>query len=179
MPRYFPAAPWPTSLKVISLLATVVLTGLGYAAYRVIPTPSGFTHDFGLAVALIPFGVLVGCIIFIVDGYTVEPTRLSVQRLLTVTTVPLTGLRRAWIEPAVCKGSVRVFGNGGLYSFSGWFYSKRLGRYRLFATDLRNTIVLQFRDRAIVISPAAPVAFVEHLRHVIPDLQIGPVAGNA
>jgi len=65
---------------------------------------------------------------------------------------------------------VRVSGNGGLYSFCGWFFSKRLGRYRLFATDLRSTVVLQFPDRTVVISPSAPRAFVEYLHQLIPSV---------
>ncbi|WP_295394375.1 hypothetical protein [uncultured Thiodictyon sp.] len=105
-------------MKIVSLFGTLVLTSLSYAASCVIPTPSGFTHDVGLVVAFIPLGVLVGSIIFIVDGYTVGPTRISVQRLLFVTSVPLSGLQRAWVEPAVYNGSVRVFGNGGLYPSS-------------------------------------------------------------
>ena len=174
MARYFPVAPCPTSLKVISLVATLVLVGLSYAACRAVPTAGGFTHDFGLAVAFLPLAVVIGSLLFIVNGYRVTSARLSVRRLLTSTCVPLTGLKRVWVEPAVCKGSVRVFGNGGLYSFCGWFFSKRLGRYRLFATDLRNTVVLQFPGRTIVISPGAPQAFVEYLRQLIPGVEVAP-----
>ena len=173
MDRHFPAAPWPTSLKVVSFFGAIVLGAVSWAAYRVIPTPAGFTHKFGLGVALLPLALLIGCILFIVRGYTVDTAQLSVERLLTSTPVPLSGLSRVWADPAVCKGSLRVFGNGGLFSFTGWFYSKRLGRYRLFATDFRNAVVLKFPDRGVVVSPAAPHAFVEHLRHVVPGVHVG------
>jgi hypothetical protein len=179
MSRHFHAAPWPTSLKAVSLLGTIILGAVSYAAYRAIPAPGGFTHDFGLGVALIPLAALVGAAFFVVRGYTVEPRRLLVERLVSSTAIPLSGLRRAWVDPSVCKGSVRVFGNGGLFSFSGWFYNNRLGRYRLFATDFRSAVVLQFPNRIVVVSPSAPHAFVEHLRHLTPGLLVGPEESSA
>jgi hypothetical protein len=179
MDRHFHAAPWPLSLKIVSFLGTAVLCGVSYAAYRAIPTPTGFTHNFGLGVALIPLAVLIGAVFFIVSGYRIDSNELTVERLLTSTPVPLSGIVRVWADPLACKGSLRVFGNGGLFSFSGWFYSRRLGRYRLFATDWRNAVVLKFSDRVVVVSPAAPQAFIEHLKHIIPGLHVGPEESGA
>jgi hypothetical protein len=177
MARYFPSAPWPTALKIISLLGTVALIGASCAAYSAIPVVPGFTHNFGLAVALVPLGLLVGSSLFVVTGYRVDRKQLAVRRLLTSTLVPLTGLERAWLEPAICKGSIRLVGNGGLYSFCGWFYSKRLGRYRLFATDLRNAVALQLPNRTVAISPANPDALVDYLRQLFPILETTPLEG--
>jgi len=170
----FDAAPWSRALKTMSVLGTIVLCGVSYAAYYAIPLPSGFTHDFGLGVASIPLAVLAACAWFVVRSYTLEGDALLVQRLATSTRIPLAGLTRAWRDENPCKGSIRVFGNGGLYSFSGWFYSKRLGRYRLLATDFRNAVVLRFEKRVIVVSPAAPGAFIEHLSRVFPNLDQSP-----
>jgi hypothetical protein len=172
--RDFPVAPWSTSLQVISLLGILLLVGVSDAAYRAIPTPSGFTYTVGLGVACIPLAVLAGCLFFIVAGYRVTPAQLSIRRLLTTTSIALAGLQRVWAEPAVCRGSLRIVGNGGLFAFCGVFSSKRLGRYRLFATDLRNTVVLQFKDRTVVISPAAPQAVVDYLHATIPGLLGAP-----
>jgi len=52
-----------------------------------------------------------------------------------------------------------MLGNGGLFSFSGLFYSRRLGRYRLFATDPKRLVVMIMPRRTVVISPADPEAF--------------------
>jgi len=175
MDRRFPAAPWPVSLKVISAAGTVMVIGISFAAYHAVPALHGFTHYFGLGVALVPPAVLTGALLFIVSGYRVQSDALRVERLVTSTSVSLSGLTRVWADSQACKGSVRVFGNGGLFSFSGWFYSSRLGRYRLFATDWRNAVVLKFSDgRAVVISPASPQSFIAHLDRIIPGLQIGP-----
>jgi len=177
--RHFHAAPWPTTLKVVSFLGTGVLCALSYAAYRAVPTPSGFTHNFGIGVALVPLVIILGAVLFIVGGYRVDSNVLLVERLITSTSVPLAGLTRIWADPSICKGSLRVVGNGGLFSFTGWFQNKTLGRYRLFATDFRHAVVLKFPDRVVVVSPAAPQAFIDHLHHIIPDLNVGPEESGA
>jgi len=178
MRHHFSVAPWSTGLKVTSALGTVILVGAGIGAYRAIPVPTGFTHQFGLVVALILPAILVGSLIFIVTGYEVEGTELYVKRLLSSTRISFQGLNRVWIEPAVCKGTIRVFGNGGLFSFSGWFYSRRLGRYRLFATTLSRSVVLVLPARVVVITPAEPVVFIEHVRQSLPNVQVGPPDGG-
>jgi hypothetical protein len=77
-------------------------------------------------------------------------------------------------DPQACKGSLRVIGNGGLFSFTGLFYSKALGRFRLYATDFSRSVVLTLADRVVVVTPAAPHAFVEHLRQRFPGAETGP-----
>ena len=169
-PRYFAAAPWPKTLKAVSLIGSILLCVISYAAYVAVPAGSGFTRAFGIAVALVPLLVLGGSLLSIVRGYSVDSNGLAVRRLVTRTRVSLVGLKRIWVAHDVCKGSVRVFGNGGLFSFSGWFYSKPLGRYRMFATDVRNAVVLRLPARVIVVSPAAPEEFVELVQRLMPGV---------
>jgi len=168
MKRRFPVAPWPRSLKVVSTLATLLLFAAGAAAYRAIPVPTGFTHGFGLAVALVFPAILFVSALFIVSGYALDGTDLLVTRPFWSTRIPLAGLRRIFADPAVCKGSVRVFGNGGLFSFTGLYRNSTLGRYRLFATDLSRAVVLVLPKRTIVVTPESPEAFVRGVRLVYP-----------
>jgi hypothetical protein len=168
----FPAAPWSISLQLLTLFSLVVLGTVAFGAFVVVPTPSGFTHHVGVGVALIPILVLIGSVFFVVRGYTVEAGELFVQRLVTATRIPLDGLTKAWADPLACRGSTRLFGIGGLFSFSGLFSNRRLGRYHLYATDFKNAVVLQFRGRTVVITPADPQGFLRHLQMVVPGVQI-------
>jgi hypothetical protein len=54
------------------------------------------------------------------------------------------------------QGSIRTFGNGGLFGFIGLFRNKKLGRYRAFATDEKNAVVLRFATHTLVITPEQP-----------------------
>lgn len=160
----FEAAPWSSALLLISMMTTALLLGVGYLAYRAIPHTGGFTEMVGFAVALAPPAVAALALLYVVRAYVVEGPTLYVKRLLWSTRVPLDGLRRVWHDPTACKGSLRVVGNGGLFSFTGLFYNKRLGRYRMYANDFDHAVVLELSGRNVVITPASPEEFVSHVR---------------
>jgi hypothetical protein len=65
--------------------------------------------------------------------------------------------------PGSASSALRVCGNGGLFAFSGWFWNRQLGRFRMCATDLAHTVVLRFQDRIWVITPDRPEAFARAL----------------
>ncbi|VGO17923.1 hypothetical protein PDESU_06525 [Pontiella desulfatans] len=62
------------------------------------------------------------------------------------------------------KGSIRLCGNGGLFSFTGLYRNKKLGNYRVFVNDLNRAVVLRFSKRTTVVTPDDPAAFVERVK---------------
>lgn len=145
------AAPWGTSLVIVSVLGTVVCVSVGGILVARGPIWSG----------LLPLAVVAGAALFAVRGYSVTADALLIRRLLWSTRVPLAGLRDAQATPDAMSYSFRAFGNGGLFSFSGFFYNRALGFFRAFVTDRHRTVVLRFANRrAMVVSPDAPEEFV-------------------
>ena len=149
-------APWSTSLIGVSLLAT----GLCIAA------AIGVAWSGRPWMALLPLAIIGGGILFTIRGYTVTPDAILVHRLLWTTRLPLAGLQSAAVEPEAMRRSIRTFGNGGLFSFSGWYRNRALGAYRAFVTDPHRSVVLHFAACIVVVSPSAPEDFVH-------DVQIG------
>lgn len=162
--QHFSAAPWTNALKLISALATILLIAVGTVAYNRIMVFAGFPHLLGLAIVFIFPAILVFSLLFMVTGYAVEGNVLHVERLFWSTHISLDGLSKVWFEPAVGKGSIRIFGNGGLYSFTGVYHNEALGRYRLFATDFTRAVVLVLPQRKVVITPASPEVFIDYLQ---------------
>ena len=169
--QHFSVAPWTNTLKFISLFSTVLLVGIGFVAYRKFCVFTGTPLIFGRAIISLFPAILILSLLFTVTGYVVEGDCLYIERLLWSTRISLTGLSKAWPDPNVCKGSLRIFGNGGLYSFTGIYQNKTLGRYRLFATDLARSVVLVLPQSRIVITPAAPQVFVDYLHHQFPMIE--------
>ena len=171
----FRAAPWPTSLKVVSWIGTAVLVAATWAVVKAIPrgTRVPFAENFGTFMAFVPPLILLIALLYVVTGYDLEGTELRVRRLLWPTRVPLDGLARAWHDPQALKCSIRLFGNGGLYSVTGIFQSRHLGRYRAFVTDPARAVVLKLPKRTVVISPADPAAFLTLVPSLIPGVQTG------
>ena len=118
---------------------------------------------FGSAMAWVPPAILLVAVLFVVRSYRLQGGTLRVRRLLWTTVIPLPGPLEALHDAQAMRGSMRVFGNGGLFSISGWFRSAALGSYRAFVTDPARAVVLRTPSRVIVISPALPHAFLAHL----------------
>ncbi len=114
-------------------------------------------------VVLLPFTIIAGGALFTIRGYMVTPDAVLVHRLFWTTRLPLTGLQSARFEPDAMSASIRTFGNGGLFSFSGFFRNKALGTYRAFVTDPNRTVVLRFPSRTVVVSPSTPEDFVHEI----------------
>jgi hypothetical protein len=149
-------APWSRSLIVVTSAVTLLLLGvtLGLTFYGrgVIPWAGA-----------LPLGILVCSIPFAIRGYTVTSDAILVHRLFWTTRLPLSGLESAKFEPEAMRGSIRTFGNGGLFSITGFFWNKALGAYRAFVTDQHQTVVLHYPGRTVVVSPSSPEEFVHDI----------------
>jgi hypothetical protein len=154
-------APWSTSLIVLSVLTTIVCVGATAAAWLSVaakhaPDPLGWA-------ALLPLVILFGAALFTIRGYSISSESILVHRLLWSTTLPQTGLESAEVDLEAMRGSIRTFGNGGAFSFTGFYYNKRLRSYRAYVTDPHRAVVLRYADRRVVLSPATPEDFVNDL----------------
>jgi hypothetical protein len=127
--------------------------------------------EFGTVLTLVPALTLAISVLFVVTSYEVTSSELAVQRLLWPTRIPLAGVSEVWHDPDAMKRSLRLFGNGGLYSITGIYRNATLGRYRAFVTDPKRAVVLRTAGRVIVVSPEYPEAFLGHCRSVLPGVR--------
>ncbi len=113
---------------------------------------------------LTPGLILMGTLPFVVRGYLVGEHELTIIRLGWRNRIPFADIVSAEADPSAMNGSLRVFGSGGLFGFFGWFWNRRLGRYRAYCTDLSHSVVVQLREGHIVLSPDDPAQFVAELQ---------------
>jgi hypothetical protein len=162
------AAPWGNLLRVITIGCLLIFTALITAGTFGVPArlPAVRWPLIGIPVLL-----LVATLPYMVRGYTVKPREnvLVVHRLGWSTRLPLAGLVSATPDPDATKGSLRIAGNGGLFAFCGLYYSSRLGRYRMYGTDLARAVILRWPDRVAVVTPEQPDQFA---RAIAPDAQM-------
>jgi len=158
----YPAAPWSGFLKGVSAVVILLLAGVSWLMAFTIP-PLALPLLRTAAVAL-PLLILLSAAAFVVRGYTLGDGTLQVRRLCWTTRVALGELREATVDPLAVAGSIRLVGNGGLFSFSGWFRNAKLGRYRAFVTDWQCAVVLRGSMCTVVLSPADPAGFVRALQ---------------
>lgn len=170
----FRAAPWSKLLWIATIFSCAILLGVGYAAWRVIPrgTRVPYAELVGTIVAWVSPLVAVLATLFVVRSFALEGRDLLVERLIWWTRLPLDDLRRVSVDPTILRGSLRVVGNGGLFSITGLYWNRRIGRYRAFLTDPKKTVVLVTGSRTIALSPDDPLMFVDRIRALFPSAEI-------
>jgi hypothetical protein len=154
-------APWSKSLIVMSVFVTLLCVGISAGSWWA----AAAKHQAAPVrwATLLPLAVLFCTALFTIRGYSITSEAILVNRLLWSTALPRAGLESARVEPDAMRGSIRTFGNGGAFSFTGFYYNKRLGSYRAFVTDPRRAVVLRYATRRVVLSPASPKDFVSDL----------------
>ena len=150
------AAPWGLALKLISVGSAALVTAVAAIVFQLESVPPQVRAVAGLC----PLLLLVPCCLFTIRGYTVHPDAVLVRRLLWSTSIPLTGFESAVVDPDAMRRALRVFGNGGLFSFSGVFWKRGVGNFRAYVTDLNRCVVLRMDGRTVVLSPDDPERFV-------------------
>jgi hypothetical protein len=156
------SAPWGNLLKIMSMGITLLLIAIfGYIAFL---NRASMLHVTILYI-IFPVIVLSTCLLLTVRGYSISEDSLLIKRLFWSTEVSLESLKSVEIDPKAMTGSIKTFGNGGLYSFSGKFRSRKLGSFNAYVTDLKNCVVLKTADRTVVVSPGNPELFVEVLKN--------------
>lgn len=153
---YFPAAPLCTLVKVLTVLTYAILLFVAVAglANPTEPLVLWYGAMIGLPLAFGAIGPL-----FVVKGYTLEHDALIVHRAGWVSRIPLSAPVETQRDPEAMKGALRLCGNGGLFCFSGWFRSRKLGKFRPFVTDPERSVIVRTGGKTWVISPADPEAF--------------------
>ncbi|NCT69272.1 MAG: hypothetical protein GXC76_16710 [Rhodanobacteraceae bacterium] len=138
-----------TAVTVVLLLGVVVTGVLRYRDGALEP----------LLMIVLPPVVLLATALFTVRRYEIDDDGLHVVR-------PIGRLRIARavtsvaVDDAAGRRAVRTFGNGGLFSFNGWYWLPPYGRCRFWVTDTRHVVVLRGDRGCAAVSPAQCGAFV-------------------
>ena len=145
----------------ISVVLLLVMAVAGLVAYG--------RASLGVPILLmgLPLVVLLGAIPFMVRGYVLTESEIVVKRLGWNTRLSLSDLRSVAGDAEAMRGSLRLLGNGGLFSFSGEFWNRKLGRYRALATDPDRAVVLRYAKRVVVITPHDPQQFIMRARSIL------------
>jgi hypothetical protein len=154
-------APWSRSLKTASRIAVFLLLGIAAAGLLLVPASMPVLRVFVMA---LPAGILASALLFMVSGYTLTASALEIERPFWTTTFSLADLVSVAGDAEALQGALRVFGNGGLFSFSGIFWKRKVGLFHAYGTDPGRAVVLKFKKRTIVVTPDDPLRFIARMR---------------
>ena len=157
------SAPWGRQLVLITVLCGFILFGISGALLAQAPEQPPLLYR--LSIWLSP-AIFLLCALFSVRGYRLEGNSLVVLRPGWRTRLTLRDVQSVLHQPQATEGSIRIFGNGGLFGFIGLFRNQKLGRYRAFATDFTRTVVIRMPAQTIVVTPGDPGEFAEQVNRI-------------
>ncbi len=110
-------------------------------------------------------------------GYVVTDREITVKRLIGNVTIPLADIqavRRA--TPDDLKGTLRMFGSGGLFGYYGSFRNSALGMSSWYVTNQKNVVVL-IGSRTTLFSPDDVDGFLAEIRTIarVPETSSVPL----
>ena len=108
--------------------------------------------------------VLIITALYSVRSFDVHQDEIHVRRLFWSNRLPYYGLKSVEVDPEAMKGSIRTMGNGGLFSFSGRYRSTKLGSYKAYATEMKDSVILRYEHGTVVVTPENPEEFAELVR---------------
>lgn len=154
MNTHYYRASWDPLLKVITTAtcAFIIILILNNPSFWVILI-------LGAIIIIPPF--------YTIFGYSIEGENLVIHRPGWTKEFDLTRLQKAEVDNKAMKWSWRLLGNGGLFGYIGTFSNKRLGVYKLYATNRYKCVVLELENRKLVISPDSPNDFVKEVKELI------------
>ena len=150
---------WSKTVWVVSILTTLVLIGLGFI-YLIIPDAAMGWERYLLTALMLPLPIIF---------FSMAPRylclygdELIVKRWVgrvTIYTKDIISIEEA--DRSVVMFSKRTMGNGGMFGYYGHFYSRKYGKYRMFAGELSNLYLIRTPKQSFVISCSNPELIAE------------------
>lgn len=151
--KYQYRAPWDILMSIITIAVIVLLVGLNIITGSISGTPT-----------VIAIAAVLGCAAFGVFGYSIQDRKIKVLRLGWSKDISISDIQSVNFVPNAMMGSIRTFGNGGVFGYIGHFRNGILGNYQAYVTHRRKTVVIRTTEnKHIVISPDDPEQFVSTL----------------
>jgi Bacterial PH domain len=156
-------APWSHGLVVMTCV-TVALAALVIAVAIFVPVGPPL---LGVALLIAAVGLVAVGLAGRVRGYTLTEDVVTVRRGLWNTRLPLAGLRSVTGDIEAMRNAIRLLIIDGVFSFTGRYWSRKLGWFRALATDPSRAVVLRYPNRTVVITPHDPQHFIMRARTLI------------
>ena len=150
-------------LVVMTAVGCLALIGIPLLVFSTVRPDEGPTYLRTLMLVFFPL-ILFVTALYSIRSFDVCQDGILVRRLFWSSRLSYQGLRSVEVDPDAMKGSIRTLGNGGLFSFSGRYRSRRLGSFRALATEFRDSVVMRYDDGTVVVTPDDPGEFVEMVR---------------
>jgi len=150
-------ASFDTLTKVITMGMIVLLAVIGQRSVKAILVAQGdiTTILIHSGVLLFFVAIIIGGYLFSTQKYLVDNNDLIIKRPIGDRKISIADIEEIrLIGEGNMTGTIRTFGNGGLFGYYGKFYNRTFGSMTLYTTQRANRVFIRTKGGSkIVISP--------------------------
>ena len=122
-----------------------------------------------IAAALLMLILSGTCLLYAPKEYLIQPDGIEVRRIVGLKkfqSEKLLLIRK--VDAAEMQGLIRTFGNGGLFGYTGRYYSPSIGQQSWYCSRRSGLVIIQLREGLpVIFSPEDPKSFVEAANELI------------
>lgn len=122
------------------------------------------TITSGAIFSLVGFGLLLTTYFWHIKNYEVTESGIVIHRPIGSKLIGFSNIKHVDnVKNDDLGFLLRLFGNGGLFGFTGLFKSRFYGDLTFYATQKRNYIIVETNLKKYVLTPDEPLEFVKSL----------------
>ena len=138
---------WSTFVIVLTIIVTLVLFYCIYLSIRNYPNISAVAT--GSVIALILFYAATQIPVYL----RCNADAIAIKHLIGQTKIPVADIVSIKkVENNITAYSIRKFGSGGFGGYLGKFANKELGNYTMYATQIKNLVLIKTAKRQYIVS---------------------------
>jgi len=150
-------ASYDSLTKILTLGIAILFVIIAYRSFKGLSVAQGDTKLilFHGGLLLFVVAVFVGSYLLSIKSYAVENNQLVIKKIAGERRIEIADIEEIrLIEKGDMFGTIRTFGNGGLFGYYGKFYNRTFGSMTLYTTQRTNRIFIRTKSGSkIVISP--------------------------
>lgn len=101
-------------------------------------------------------------------GFEVNDIELVVDREMNPVRIPLASITELrGLDYAETKGALRLWGASGFYAHYGLFWTRKLGKFRLYSRRFTDLVLVRMEKTLYVLGPDSPAEFLADLRPLL------------
>lgn len=132
---------------------------------------------WGWLVAVVFIGIGVVCASMAPVKVRITSNGITLFKIIGSKRFPYSAIQDISLIDLGAGVNVRLFGSGGFFGYTGWFYNKRIGRYMAYIGSMPRTVLITLdNDKKYIISCRQPDRMVEisrsNLRKIKSNLNI-------
>lgn len=142
---------WSMQVIIITCISLFfIIGGILYVSYTN-PPPEFFFMKLVINIPII--AILLYCFSLTPFLLSVDCQRIKIHKHIHSISIPLENIESIeelsvhFVESSIC-----AFGSGGLFGYLGKFKNKRMGNYWLYATEMKNLIIVKTSEETYVFS---------------------------